>query len=308
MKTRLIIKLTFVLSLIFLSQTINAQQQVQFTQYMYNTMLVNPAYAGTSNRLEAYLIHRSQWVGLDGAPSSQNFGVQGAVTEKLGLGLNITNDKIGPSNELYINGSAAVRLPLSSNVNFSLGLNGGIDMLSVNWSKGQVKDASDQLMANNINNRVRPIIGAGGYLYGDKWYFGLSTPNFIQKDTYGRDEEAMIHSSTHFYFIGGYVFDLTEDIKLKPAVLGKLVKGAPLTVDVSANALFKEMYTVGLGYRYKDAMSLLLGITLKKSYFIGYSYDATFTKLRKYSSGSHDIIFKYSLFTKEQSARSPRFF
>ena len=308
MKTNAIIKFAFGLSLIFFSQNTKAQQQVQFTQYMYNTMLVNPAYAGTSNRLEAYFIHRSQWVGLEGAPSSQNFGVQGAVGNKIGLGLNLTNDKIGPANQLYINGNAAVRLPLTPKMKLSLGLSGGIDMLNINWSKGLAKDQSDQTMYNNINNRVRPILGAGSYLYGDKWYFGISSPNFIQKDTYGREDEAMINSNVHWYFIGGYVFQLSDQVKLKPAVLGKIVKGAPLTVDVSANVLIQDMYTVGLGYRYKDAMSLLLGVTLKKAYFIGYSYDATLTKLRGFSSGSHDIIFKYSLLTKEQGARSPRFF
>lgn len=308
MKTNNIIKLACGLALLFSSHQNFAQQQVQFTQYMYNTMLVNSAYAGTSNRLEAYAIHRSQWVGLDGAPSSQNVGVQGAITNKLGLGLNVTNDKIGPSNEVFINGSASVRLPLSSSVNISLGLNGGIDILSVNWEKGKYKDGFDQTMYNNINNRVRPIIGAGTYLYGNNWYFGLSSPNFIQKDSYGREEEAMIHSNIHWYFIGGYVFQLSDELKLKPAVLGKIVKGAPLTVDVSANLLIRDMYTVGLGYRYKDAMSFLLGITLKKAFFIGYSYDATLTKLRGFNSGSHDIIFKYSLLTKEQGARSPRFF
>lgn len=308
MKTKTIVNITLGLAFVLTGYKLQAQQQVQFTQYMYNTMSVNPAYAGTSNRLEAQFIHRSQWVGLAGAPSTQNLGVQGIVKNLVGLGLNITNDKIGPARELYINGNVAVNLPITSNVRISLGLNGGIDVLSVDWSKGQYKDGFDQTMSNNINNRVRPLIGAGTYLYSDKWYFGLSSPSFIQKDTYGREDEAMINSNIHWYIIGGYVFQLTDQLKLKPAVLGKIVKGAPVTVDLSANLMIRDMYTVGVGYRYKDAISLLLGVTLKKSYFIGYSYDATLTKLRGYGSGSHDIIFKYSLFTKEQGARSPRFF
>lgn len=308
MKTIARLKYIIVAAMIFFIEDSFAQQQVQFTQYMYNTMMVNPAYAGTSNRLEAHLIHRSQWVGLDGAPTSQNVGVQGAVGDIIGLGLNVTNDRIGPTSQFYLNGNVAARLPLSSSVNLSLGLNCGMDVINIDWSKGQSQNSNDQVLNNNINNRVRPIIGAGTYLYGDRWYVGISAPNFMQKDSYGREEEAMIHSSVHWYFIGGYVFQLSDELKLKPAVLGKMVKGAPFTADVSLNTLYKDMYTIGVGYRYNDALSLLLGITIKKAFFIGYSYDATLTKLRGHSSGSHDIIFKYSLLTKEQGARSPRFF
>lgn len=284
------------------------QQQVQFTQYMYNTMSVNPAYAGTSNKLEAYLIHRSQWVGIQGAPSSQNFGVQGAVGERLGLGLSVINDKIGPTNECYINANAAVRLKLADKVKLSLGLTGGIDVLNVDWTKGQYQSDQDELMQSNIQNRVKPLIGAGSYLYGDNWYFGISSPNFIQKDQFGREGEAMINTNVHWYFIGGYVWTISDALKFKPAVLGKMVKGAPVTFDVSANFLIKEQFTAGLAYRYNDAVSILAGYTFKRSFFLGYSYDMTLTKLRKYGSGSHDIIFKYTLFNKTQVARSPRFF
>ena len=284
------------------------QQQVQFTQYMYNTMLVNPAYAGTSNRLEAYLIHRSQWVGISGAPTSQNLGVHGAVTNKLGLGLNLTNDRIGPANQTYINATGAVRLPLTQRMRLSVGLTGGVDVLNIDWSKGLYKSQDDQTMVNNIRNRVRPIVGAGGYLYGDNWYFGVSSPNFVLKDEFGRENEAMIHSNVHWYFIGGYVFHLNDALKLKPAVLAKMVKGAPLTCDVSANFLIQDTYTLGVAYRYHDALSFLAGFTFRKSFFLGYAYDLTLTPLRTYNSGSHDIMFKYTLFDKNQSARSPRFF
>jgi type IX secretion system PorP/SprF family membrane protein len=308
MKSNVYTKFALLLLLIVFSQNIKAQQQVQYTQYMYNTLLVNPAYAGTSNRLEAYFIHRSQWVGMDGAPHTQNFGVQGAVTKRLGLGLNITNDNIGPSNTVYIDASAAVRIPMNKKINLSVGMNVGMDILNIDWNKGKYKDGFDQVMFNNIKNRVRPIVGAGLYAYGEKWYFGVSSPNFIKKDSYGNGLEAQIHSEIHWYFIGGYVFDLTENLKLKPAVMGKIVKGAPFTFDLSANFLIQEKYTAGIAYRYHDALSLLLGITIKKSYFIGYSYDITLSKLRGYGGGSHDIMFKYSLLTKEQGARSPRFF
>ena len=297
-----------VLLAILCSYAANSQQQVQFTQYMYNTMSVNPAYTGTGAKLEAFAIHRSQWLGISGAPSTQNFGVQGAPTDKLGLGLSIINDKIGPANQCYINASAAVRLKLAQKVNLSLGLNGGMDVLNVDWSKGLVSSTNDVTMQNNIQNRVRPLIGAGAYLYADNWYFGVSSPNFIKKDEFGRENEAMINSNVHWYFIGGYVMNISENVKFKPAVMMKMVKGAPITFDLSANFMIQNTYTVGAAYRYNDAMSLLLGYTFKNALFIGYSYDMTLTKLRKYGSGSHDIILKYTLFSKNQVARSPRFF
>ncbi len=288
--------------------SLHAQQQVQYTQYMYNTMSVNPGYTGTSNRLEAYLIHRSQWVGLSGAPNSQNIGIQGAVSDKIGIGFNAIKDRLGPSNQVFLNASAAVRLNLSPRTKLSIGINGGIDVLSVNWSSGQVLNENDPGLLNNIQNRVRPLVGAGLYVYGDKWYAGVSSPSFIKADRYNSGSTVAINSVIHWYVIGGYVFNLTDRLKFKPAVLAKLVQGAPLSVDVSANFLFQEKYTVGLAYRYNDAGSILAGITFKKSFFLGYSYDFSVTRLRKYNNGSHDIIFRYTLFDKTQNIRSPRFF
>lgn len=286
----------------------NAQQQVQFTQYMYNTMMVNPAYAGTGGKLEALFIHRSQWVGLSGAPQTQNFGVNGTVGKIVGLGLNVVNDRIGPSNQTFITGAVSARIPLSEKIRLSVGLNGGMDIVNVDWSKGQAQSDNDAVMLNNIRNRVRPVVGAGIYLYADNWYFGLSSPTFIQKDSYGKWNEAEIDPRVHWYAIAGYVFSIGDNVKLKPAVLAKMVKGAPITADVSLNTLIKEQFTVGVGYRYHDALSILLGYTIKNSFFIGYSYDINLTKLRRYNSGSHDITLKYTLLDKKVAARSPRFF
>lgn len=294
---------------LFWSLGIKAQQQVQFTQYMYNTMMVNPAYAGTGSKLDALFIHRSQWVGLDGAPRTQNVGVNGAVGNILGLGLNFINDRIGPSNQSFLTAAVSARIPLNEKLRLSVGLNGGMDFISVDWSKGQAQNQNDDaMMQNNIRNRVRPVIGAGVYLYADNWYFGVSSPTFIQRDKYGDWNEASIDSRVHWYAIAGYVFRIGENVKLKPAILAKMVKGAPLTIDASLNAMFKEQFTVGLGYRYHDAVALLLGYTFKKMLFLGYSYDINLTKLRGYNSGSHDIILRYNLFGKEAGARSPRFF
>lgn len=299
----------YLLPLLFLfSMNAIAQQQVQFTQYMYNTMMVNPAYAGTGSVLEALFIHRSQWVGLDGAPRTQNVAVHGAAGKIVGVGLNFVNDRIGPANQAFVTASLAARIPLSEKIKLSVGLNGGMDIVNVDWTKGQWQSDNDAAMMNNIRNRVRPVLGAGVYLYADNWYFGLSSPTFIQRDRYGDWDEASINNAVHWYAIAGYVFNIGENVKLKPALLAKVVKGAPFTMDVSVNTLIKEQFTVGAGYRYNDAVSLLLGYTFKRSFFIGYSYDINLSRLRTYNSGSHDIILKYNLYKKDMAARSPRFF
>lgn len=308
MKNIKIIKSALVLFVLTFAFQSEAQQQVQFTQYMYNTMMVNPAYAGTGSTIEGLFIHRSQWVGLAGAPQTQNVAVQGAAGKIMGVGLNFVNDRIGPSNQTFITASVAARIPLSEKIKLSVGLNGGMDMVNVDWSKGEVQSENDATMLNNIRNRVRPVFGAGAYLYADNWYFGLSSPTFIQRDRYGESGEAAINNNVHWYVIGGYVFKVGDNVKLKPAVMTKLVKGAPLTADISLNTLIKEQFTVGAAYRYHDAMALLLGYTFKRSFFIGYSYDINLSKLRRYNSGSHDIILKYSFFKKDVAARSPRFF
>lgn len=305
----IIIKTIGVVATALLLQTsLHAQQQVQYTQYMYNTMMVNPAYAGTGSKLEAQIIHRSQWVGLDGAPRTQNFGINGAVGKVLGLGLNIINDRIGPSNQFFLTGTVSARIKLTNKVNLSLGINGGMDMVSVDWSKGNYKDQNDAAMASDIRNRVRPVIGAGLYLYGKKWYFGISTPTFITKDHYGDENQARINQAIHYYGIAGYVFDVSRSVKLKPALLIKAVGGAPITGDISLNALFKKQFTVGVAYRFHDAASVLLGYTFKNQLFIGYSYDMSVTKLRTYNNGSHDIILKFNMITKQLAAQTPRFF
>ncbi len=294
--------------LLLFSINSNAQQQVQFTQYMYNTMMVNPAYAGTGSVLEALFIHRSQWVGLDGAPRTQNVAVHGAAGKIVGVGLNFVNDRIGPANQTFVTASVAARIPLSEKIKLSVGLNGGMDIVNVDWSKGQWQTDNDAAMMNNIRNRVRPVLGAGVYLYADNWYFGVSSPTFIQRDRYNEWDEASINNAVHWYAIAGYVFNVGENVKLKPALLAKVVKGAPFTIDVSLNTLIKEQFTVGAAYRYNDAASLLLGYTFRKSFFIGYSYDINLSRLRNYNSGSHDIILKYNLYKKDMAARSPRFF
>lgn len=294
---------------LFCSTMANAQQEPQYTQYMYNTMTVNPAYAGSTGAFEAILLHRSQWVGIDGAPSTQAFALHTPLTnDKIGLGFSAVNDKLGPSNELYVDGNFSYTIGLDYDKKLAFGLKAGARLLNIDWSKGRYYDPQDALLNNNINNQIKPSLGAGVFYYTDNWYAGLSVPNFIRSDYYDDVQESVNLDRLHYYLIGGYVFTFSDNFKFKPAALIKAVSGAPITADVSANFLLMEKLTLGASYRWDDSVSALAGFQITPQFFAGYSYDYTVTRLNKYNDGSHEIILRFQLLGKAARIKSPRFF
>lgn len=302
-------KISIVFFFISISIDSNAQQDPGYTQYMYNPMTINSAYAGSTGALEAVLIHRSQWVGIQGAPTTQSFTVHGPMTnENVGLGFSAVNDNLGPSNELYLDGNFSYTLMMSQKTKLALGLKAGARILNIDWSKGRFYDEADAMLNANIDNRIFPSLGVGGYLYSDKWYVGLSVPSFFKADYYDDVQESVDSERLHYYLIGGYVFDLSDNLKFKPAFLGRVVSGAPISLDVSANFLIQEKVTVGAGYRKDDSVSLLLGLQISKDFFVGYSYDYTTTDLNKYNDGSHEFLLRYQFSKKSTQIKSPRFF
>ena len=294
---------------LFISIKSNAQQDPGYTQYMYNPMTVNSAYAGSTGVLEAVLIHRSQWVGIDGAPSTQAFAIHTPLAnERVGLGFSAVNDNLGPSNEIYLDGNFSYTLPLSYDVKLALGVKAGARVLNVDWSKGRYYDGTDVLLNTNIDNKITPSVGAGAYLYSDKWYVGASVPSFIRGDYYDDVQESVNIERLHYYLMAGYVFDISEGLKFKPAMLARGVNGAPISLDVSANFLIQDTFTIGAGYRWDDSVSVLAGFQINKNFFIGYSYDYTTTDLNKYNDGSHEILLRFQLSPKTNQIKSPRFF
>lgn len=275
---------------------------------MYNTLSINSGYTGTNGSLEAILLHRSQWTGIEGSPTTQTFGVHGKIGNNAGIGLTVINDRIGPQNQQYFNGMFAYRINFSENTILSLGLNAGVNLLNIDWSKGIYKVDGDAAFNTNINNNTRLIIGSGAYLYGENWYLGLSIPNFLITESYNDIEESLIRRRTHYYLQGGYVFNLSTSLKFKPTFLAKVVEGAPVSYDASLNFLMYEKLTLGVSYRFTDAISGLVGFQITNSFFLGYAYDRTITDLQKYNDGSHEIILKFNLNEKTKLARSPRFF
>ena len=302
------------LILVLLSAIGYAQQDSQYTQYMYNTTVVNPAYAGSRGAMSIFGLHRTQWVGLDGAPVTNNFSIHTPINgSNVGLGLSVVNDRIGPSDENNVAVDFSYTINTSERYKLSFGLKASANLLNVDFTKLQIYNPGDPRFQSNIDNKFSPNIGAGIYLHSDNTYFGLSAPylletNHFDKDANNNSSSFVAREKTHYYFIAGHVFDLSANVQFKPSLLTKIVQGAPLQLDISGNFLINEKFTAGLAYRWDASFSGLVGFQVSDSWFIGYAYDMDTTKLAAYNSGSHEIFLRFELFNKNDRIISPRFF
>ena len=284
-----------------------AQQDAQFTQYMYNTININPAYAGSRGVLSIFALHRTQWVGLDGAPVTNTISIHTPFNgSNLGFGLSIVNDKIGPTQENTISADISYSIHTSETFKLSFGMKATANLFSLDVNKLNPVDNDPSL--HDFNNKFTPNIGAGIYLHSDKAYVGFSVPNFIETNRYNDNEVAIFKEKINYYLIGGYVFTISNDIQFKPAGLLKLVQGAPIQADISGNFMFMEKLTVGIAYRWSAAISGMVGFQISEGLHIGYGYDLETTHLDKYNSGSHEVFLRYELFKNNTRMTTPRFF
>lgn len=284
-----------------------AQQDAQFTQYMYNTINVNPAYAGSRGALSMFALYRTQWVGLDGAPVTSAVSMNTPLNEsRLGLGVSLINDKIGPTTENTISADLSYTINTSEDWKLSFGIKATANLFDLDASKLNPVDAADPSLQNY--STFSPNLGAGIYWHSDKAYIGFSVPNFIETNRYDDNEVAIFKERISYYLIGGLVFDLNQDIKFKPAFLTKMITGAPLQVDVSANFMFYDKLMMGVSYRWSAALSAMVGFQVSDGLYIGYGYDRETTNLDNYNSGSHEIFLRYELFKNNDRITTPRFF
>lgn len=309
MKKRLLIFIV-----ILVASSSYAQQDSQFTNYMYNTININPAYAGSRGVLSIFGLHRNQWVGLDGAPVTNTFSLNAPINNSnIGIGFSIVNDRIGPSDENNISVDVSYSIKTSEKYKLSFGIKGTANLLNVDFTKLNIYNPGDNLAQYNVDNKFSPNVGAGVYFHSNKTYFGFSVPNMLETKHFDKDQtsfsaESVASERMHYYFIAGHVIDLNTSIKFKPALLTKIVNGAPLQLDMSANFLINNKFTAGLAYRWDAAFSALAGFQISDSWFIGYGYDMEVTKLANYNSGSHEIFLRYELFKNYDKVVSPRFF
>ncbi len=291
-----------------------AQQLPQFTQYMFNTISINPAYAGSRETLSIVGLHRSQWVGLDGGPETQTLSAHTPLrNQNMGLGISFINDKLGYENFAYLYADYSYTIKTSEKTKLAFGLKGGFTQYTLDENLLNDPSVVNDPFFNDVSNRWSPNVGAGLYLHSQMWYVGLSAPRLLNTD-YNKGRNGTLDyvalERTSYYLTGGYVFNLSEGTKLKPSVLLKATNGAPLSFDVSANFLFNETFWIGGGYRVNQNAAAIGGIAdfqISKQLRIGYAYEYPISDLRAYTSGTHEVLLMFEVF-KSKRIKSPRYF
>lgn len=290
--------------------TMNAQQTPQFTQYMYNTISVNPGYAGSREALTIVGLHRSQWVGMEGGPITQTLSIHSPLrNDKIGLGFSFINDKLGYENFNYLYADFSYTVNLTEKTKMAFGIKGGFSYYNIDSQLFNNPEVFNDPYFQEKLNRWTPNIGAGIYIHQPKWYFGISSPKLIEND-YNKLGNYVSFEQMHFYTIAGYVFDLNESgsVKMRPTALAKLTKGAPVSYDATLSFLFNDKLWIGGSYRLEDSAGALVSFQITKQLQIGYAYDYPISDLKPYTSGSHEIMLMFDFKFDKSKYKSPRYF
>jgi len=317
----MIIKNSFIapLLLVFIFlESVSAQQDAQYTQYMFNTMSVNPAYAGSRGQLSIAALYRSQWVGLDGAPKSQTLNLHSPIrNSQLGYGISIVNDEIGDGvvQETYFDAVLSYTIDVSLEGKLSFGLKAGGNLLNLDFQGLRNFDV-EPVNVDNIENKFSPNVGIGIYYHTNSFYAGLSAPNLFQTDHFDNNQrdansvQFLSKERINFYLITGYVFDIGGNTKFKPALLTKVVGGAPLQVDFSGSFLFNDKFSIGAAYRWDAAVSAMFGFQISEQLMLGLAYDKETTDLggSQFNDGSFEVFLRFELVKSFKQLVSPRFF
>ncbi|WP_321826506.1 PorP/SprF family type IX secretion system membrane protein [Maribacter dokdonensis] len=272
-----------------------SQKEPQYTQYMYNIGSFNPAYVGTVENPEFSGLYRAQWIDIPGAPRTFRFGANLPFqNEKVGLGLNIVSDQLGPTTQTYADVSYSYQIMVTDETKLSFGIDAGGSFLNVDFSKGTFENPGENLN-DEMLSKFYPTVGAGAFLYAEDWYLGASVPNFLTEGVYNDEVSSIVEDKLQFNFIGGYVFELSDNLKFKPAFLVNTIAGSPVNVNLSGNFLISDVFTAGASYRLENAFSGLAGFQISNQLFAGYSYDYNTNLLGEFNNGSHEIILKFYL-------------
>jgi len=290
----------------------NAQQDPNYTQYFYNTMTVNPAYDGSRGALAVNLLYRSQWLGLDGSPETQTLNIHAPTSERVGLGLSIINDNIGNSTSQRTNfaGVFSYTLPMGDEGKLAFGIRAGGNLLNVDFFRLRNLGAGVPADLQNTDNRFDFNFGLGFFYYNENFYAGLSVPNFLSSQLFSANSDVfVVEEKPHLNFIAGYVFELSPQILFKPATYIRMVEGAPIGLDVSANFLFNNSFRLGASYRLGSSVSALIGFNISEEFLVGIAYDSDAFDLANIglSNGSLELFLRYEFMTKKKLS-TPRFF
>jgi type IX secretion system PorP/SprF family membrane protein len=293
-----------------LSLSVKAQQDAQFSQYMFNTLAFNPAYAGSAELLNISALYRAQWVGFEGAPQTQTLTGHSALKNRsLAVGGSLYNDVLGPEQRFGFYANFAYRI-LFRKSKLSFGVSAGFDIFQGKFTSLDIIDQNDVAFASDVKGKFMPNVGFGAYYYSKTFYVGLSSPKLIQNSIY----EAVDGTPTNgkqlmsFYVTAGYVFTLNRDVKFKPAFLFKFTKNAPAQLDINLNFLFIEKFWIGAMYRHNAAWGILLQYQINDQLRFGYSLDFSTYELQIYNNGTHEFMLSYDFGYNRTRIRSPRYF
>lgn len=294
---------------------VQAQQVPMYTHYMYNTLSVNPAYAGSRDALTITALHRQQWVDFKGAPVTQTLTIHSPVgNEHVGLGLSVTNDNIGPTNNTSVFGDFAFRIKLNQKSKLAFGLSAGVNILQANLSELDLDQQNDPSFQNNIVNRAIPNVGFGMYYSRERFYAGVSALNLIENyysvENRNNGGDLVGKEQRHYFLIAGTMIKLGSNLEFKPTTLIKVTPAAPIQADLTASFIIMKRLLLGAMYRTDDAYGLLIGVDLTPQLHIGYSYDYSYgLKTGAYNKGSHEIMLRYDfIFSSQKQIQSPRYF
>ncbi|NER14048.1 type IX secretion system membrane protein PorP/SprF [Leptobacterium flavescens] len=290
--------------------TAYSQQLPQFTQYMYNTISINPAYAGSRNALSIVGIHRNQWTGFDGAPETSTLSIHSPLrNDKIGLGVSFINDALGFENFTFLYGDFSYTIQTGVKTKLAFGLKGGFTRYSLDDELFLDPDVANDPFFQQPVNRWNPNFGLGLYFHSDEWYIGASSPRIINYDnneTEGDAFRALDRNS--YYFLGGYVFPLSYSVKFRPSVLVKYTKGAPASVDMTATFLFHEKLWLGASYRFGDSVGAIADFQISPQLRLGYAYEYSVSDIRPFNSGTHEFLLIYEFKFSSSKLKSPRYF
>ncbi len=299
-------KKLYIIFVLLLASEAFSQQDPQYTQYMYNMNVLNPAYAGSRDGLSFGALYRTQWTGISGAPKTGTFFGHMPVGEKVGVGLSIISDQIGPINETNAYADFSYTLQLGGPHKIAFGIKAGATFHDRGLGDLDLIDPGDPFF-NNVTG-VTPNIGAGVFYYTDNYYFSVSVPNIISSVKLDANGTEFGTEVAHYFVTGGYVFQLSPNTKFKPSFLVKSAFDAPTSFDVNANFLFFEKLELGASYRLDDSFSGLINFAISPDVRIGYAYDAVTSDIRRYAPASHEVMLLFDLNFPKKVSRSPRFF
>jgi type IX secretion system PorP/SprF family membrane protein len=305
MKTKLIIG--FAAIMVFRSAESFGQQDPHFTQYFDNTLFVNPAYAGSNDMLNLTAIHREQWVGFAGRPSSSTFSIHSPLSYRaIGLGLTLVNDKLGPVQQTMVYGDFSYSIRFRNEKSkLSFGLSGGVEIININTSKLATTDAADPNLAQNTRNRTVSNFGGGIYYHNPVFFLGVSSPKLLENTYDGAKTDI---EQRHYFGIIGGVITMSEKWKLRPTAQVKATNNAPLSADMSLAGIYNDKFWIGGMYRLNAAFGAFVQFQFSPQFKAGLASEFGTQKLSTYNQGTFEILLSYDFVFKKQGIRSPRYF